>query len=64
MKKLKAWAQRALGLCLTALLIVPVLAAEPLTAKQRQVMLLYYAEGKNMREPTPTPSPTRRRANS
>nr|WP_325211398.1 S-layer homology domain-containing protein [uncultured Oscillibacter sp.] len=36
MKKLKTWARRALGLCLAALLIVPVLAAEPLTAKQRQ----------------------------
>ena len=50
MKKLKTLARRALGLCLAALLVVPVLAAEPLTAKQRQVMLLYYAEGKNMRE--------------
>lgn len=36
MKKMNAWARRALGLCLTALLIVPALAAEPLSAKQRQ----------------------------
>ena len=36
MKKLKAWAGRALGLCLAALLVVPALAAEPLSAKQRR----------------------------
>lgn len=36
MKTLKAWAQRALGLCLTALLVVPALAAEPLSAGQRR----------------------------
>ncbi len=36
MKTLKAWAQRALGLCLAALLVVPALAAEPLSAGQRR----------------------------
>lgn len=36
MKHLKKLAQRALGLCLTALLVIPALAAEPLSAKQRQ----------------------------
>ena len=41
MKKLKTLARRALGLCLAALLVVPVLAAEPLTAKQRQEDLAF-----------------------
>ena len=36
MKTLKAWAQRALGLCLAALLVVSALAAEPLSAGQRR----------------------------
>lgn len=36
MKKLKHLAGRVLGLCLAALLTVPALAAEPLSAKQRQ----------------------------
>lgn len=36
MKKLKHLAGRVLGLCLTALLAVPALAAEPLSANQRQ----------------------------
>ncbi len=36
MKRLKKWAQGALGLCLAALLIVPALAAEPMNAKQRR----------------------------
>lgn len=35
MNKLKKLAGRALGLCLSALLTVPALAAEPLSAKQR-----------------------------
>nr|WP_325182882.1 S-layer homology domain-containing protein [uncultured Oscillibacter sp.] len=36
MKQLKTLAGRLLGLCLAALLAVPALAAEPLSAKQRQ----------------------------
>ena len=44
MKKLKTLARRALGLCLAALLVVPVLAAEPLTAKQRQEDLAFLYE--------------------
>ena len=36
MKKLKHLAGRVLGLCLAALLTVPALAAEPLSAEQRQ----------------------------
>ena len=36
MKKLKRLAGRVLGLCLAALLAVPALAAEPLSAQQRQ----------------------------
>ena len=36
MKKRNGLLRRAAGLCLAALLVVPVLAAEPLSAKQRQ----------------------------
>ena len=36
MKQLKTLAGRLLGLCLAALLVVPALAAEPLSPKQRQ----------------------------
>ena len=36
MKKLKTLARRTAGLCLSVLLIVPTLAAEPLSTGQRQ----------------------------
>ena len=44
MKTLKKLARRALGLCLAALLVVPALAAEPLSAGQRREDLNFLYE--------------------